>query len=305
VTLPVVHHPSDHPYTRRLPGRRTSTPVWKPGALAGQGIRIVHLHFGFETLEPRDVSSWIAELRAHNIRLVYTAHDLDNPHLIDQRGHRRLLELVVGAADRVLTLTGRAAAELTSLGATVTVVPHPHVVPLRRMVCRHHRSRGALYVHAATCRPNLDVELLVSVAARLAPVAGLRVHIRSPLDDRRGELATRLGSIPGVALDLSARLDDAALWDRIDRASAVLLPYRWGTHSGLLEAGRDLATPVLATPISTLIDQGATALDPQDPIGSLERCRGLPSTSIVERLMQRRHVVAAHRRMYRELLGAA
>jgi hypothetical protein len=205
----------------------------------------------------------------------------------------------------VLTLTGRAAAELTSLGATVTVVPHPHVVPLRRMVCRHHRSRGALYVHAATCRPNLDVELLVSVAARLAPVAGLRVHIRSPLDDRRGELATRLGSIPGVALDLSARLDDAALWDRIDRASAVLLPYRWGTHSGLLEAGRDLATPVLATPISTLIDQGATALDPQDPIGSLERCRGLPSTSIVERLMQRRHVVAAHRRMYRELLGAA
>jgi hypothetical protein len=304
VTLPVVHQPSDHPYTRRLPGWRTPAPVWEPAALATREVRIVHLHFGFEALEPDDVSSWIDELRAHDIRLVYTAHDLDNPHVSDQRRHRRLLELVVGAADRVLTLTRPAAEALASLGATVAVVPHPHVVPLRRMIRRHHGSAGALYVHAATCRPNLDVDLLVDVAARLAPV-GLSVHLRLPLDARGSELASRLGSIPGVRLDLTTRLDDAALWDRIDRASALFLPYRWGTHSGLLEAGRDLATPVLATPISTLIDQGAMALDPLDPIGSLERCRGLPPTSIVDRLQQRRHVVGAHRRLYRELLGSA
>jgi hypothetical protein len=280
-------------------------PVWDPAALARRGIRVVHLHFGYEMLDPGQLSSWIDELHAHRVSLVYTAHDLDNPHLVDQRRHRQLLELVVGAADVVLTLTDHAARQLAAIGATAVVVPHPHVVPLRRMLRRRRRTGGSMYVHAATCRPNFDIDLLVRVATRVAPTTGLRVHVRTPFDVRRAELAARLGPIAGVHLEACERLDDAALWHRIGHASAVVLPYRWGTHSGLLEAARDLATPVLAAPIGALVEQGATALDPDDPLGSLDRSRGRPPISVVDRLRQRRHVVRTHERLYRDLLGAA
>ena len=41
----------------------------------------------------------------------------------------------------------------------------------------------------------------------------------------------------------------------------MLLPYRWGTHSGLLEAAHDLGTPVLAPAFGGFGDQGATTYD--------------------------------------------
>ena len=49
----------------------------------------------------------------------------------------------------------------------------------------------------------------------------------------------------------------------------MVLPYRWGTHSGLLEAAHDLGTPTLAPAFGGYADQGAHVVDAADLAGSV------------------------------------
>ena len=62
-------------------------------------MRIVHLHFGFETRSVAEVDGWVGALHTAGIRLVHTVHDVDNPHLVDQAPHHALLDLLAARAD--------------------------------------------------------------------------------------------------------------------------------------------------------------------------------------------------------------
>ena len=44
---------------------------------------LVHLHFGFDQLTPEGVRRWLAELADAELPLVFTVHDLRNPHHLD------------------------------------------------------------------------------------------------------------------------------------------------------------------------------------------------------------------------------
>ena len=65
---------------------------------------------------------------------------------------------------------------------------------------------------------------------------GARPH-PDAADGTAGEVADRLGAHPDVIVQLGGRLSDHELWRRIGGARAVLLAYRWSTHSGLLQRG--------------------------------------------------------------------
>ena len=166
--------PARPPVHRRLPGRRTPTPVWDPAALAAQGIRIIHLHFGFEMLDVGHLSSWIDEVRAHRIRLVHTVHDLDNPHLTDQRRHRELLELVVGSADLVCTLTADAATSAGAAGCD----RHRRSPSARRPDAPHGPTSST--VERIDLRPRRDVSTEPRQRAARARRRPARAHVRRP-----------------------------------------------------------------------------------------------------------------------------
>ena len=96
------------------------------------------------------------------------------------------------------------------------------------------------------------------------------------------------------------RLGDDELWDRLGGAELVLLPYRWGTHSGLLEAAHDLGTPVLAPAFGGFADQGAHVYH-GDPAARVARAIAAPPTVTVEdRRRARRRLRTAHRRLHAE-----
>src|SRR5690606_6296306 len=61
----------------------------------------------------------------------------------------------------------------------------------------------------------------------------------------------------GVHLLVAPRLDDDELWDYLEGLDVSVLPYAWGTHSGWVEACRDLGTWVLAPEVGHLLEQGA------------------------------------------------
>ena len=188
----VAHLPATHPYVHNACGsaRRQPVDVWDVDSLRASGVRVVHVHFGFETRTASDLARWASSLRRTGIGLMHTVHDLDNPHLVDQAPFHRAVEVLVDAADRLLTLTPTAATEVTArFGRRPDVVPHPHVVPLDRMLRRHTGPRRGVYVHAATMRPNLDVELVESLATCARDVGGVRVHVRRGFERSRARRA--------------------------------------------------------------------------------------------------------------------
>jgi len=269
----IVSVPCDHPYVRHLEAptgpvrahRLPDPPV--PGAPAGQwwpspvldpswvrahadDVDLVHLHFGFEHRTAEQLSEWVAALRVHGRPLVLTVHDLTNPHLTDQAPHRAALDVLVPAAAQVLTLTPGAAAEIRERwGRPVTVVPHPHVVDLGRMVQPRPPSDGFVIGLHAKPRAGNDPEAV------------------------RGPLARAVADLPGVSLHPGprpGRLSDADLWDHLSGLDALVLAYRWGTHSGFVEACHDLGTTVIAPRTGHLAQQAPVVSYDLDLPGSLE-----------------------------------
>jgi hypothetical protein len=159
-------------------------------------------------------------------------------------------------------------------------------------------------VHAATCRPNLDLDAVARLVARPTrrPVV---VHVRptAPVAALAG--LERLARTGRLHLDARPRLADAELWTRLATAELVVLPYRWGTHSGLLEAAHDLGTPVLAPAFGGYADQGAHTYD-DDPAGAVDRAvAGPPATTVAGRRRQRRELRRRFVEVHRRALAAS
>jgi len=303
----VLQQPARHPYVDRLaPAAREVTvdDIWDVAAWGSTPVDIVHVHFGFETLGADGLDAWIAAIRRRGAALVFTLHDVDNPHLQDQGPYHRLVTRLLAGADRVVTLTPTAARAAAALGARgpVEVVSHPHVVPFE-VIARWSTAGAArrnVYVHAGTIRPNFDVGLLraIAIAARELPDLELVVHVRT---GAAGADEVAAAVKPGRArVVVEERPDDEELWARLAGARVVALPYRWGTHSGLVEAAHDLGTPALAPACGAYGDQGAVALRRDDIVGSL--CRALrhrPPVTPAGRRRQLAAVVDRHRQLYR------
>lgn len=191
---------------------------------------LLHVHFGFEHLSPGELE---AVVRALDVPLVLTVHDLQNPHLHDQRPHDEALAVLLCAAAEVVTLTPGAAAEVARRsGRVATVLPHPHVVPLERIARPRPPRTGVVAVHRKA-RANVDAEAVLPVVRDV------------------------VAALPGASLHpgLDRRLSDDALWDHLDAVDVLVLPYLFGTHSGFVEACHDLGTAVVAPRVGHLAEQ--------------------------------------------------
>ena len=301
----VRHHPSRHPFVENLWGTSAaSTSVWDVGALAADGVDVVHLHFGFEHRSSAEMAWWLDDLDVAGIALVHTVHDVDNPHLTDQTDYRRSVGALVERAGAVSTLTPAAAVDIRrSWHRDAAVLPHPNVVPLAEMTRRRRRDRHGVYVHVASGRPNVDLAVLDRLGrARRRP--SLLIHARPTAP--AGLLAElhRLVSWGRVELEVRPRLGDRELWDRLGSAELLFLPYRWGTHSGLLEAAHDLGTPVLAPAFGGYGDQGAHTFD-DDPVAAIDDAvAGRPNVDASRRREARRTSRAAYELLYRQATAA-
>lgn len=282
-TIRVASVPAGHVYVRHLSppggdrvvrlvdprpcGAPSGSQQWWPPAMLEPGwvdehagaFDVFHLHFGFDTQTPSGLRAFIAALRRNGKPLVYTLHDLVNPHHRDEGEHRAQLDVLVPAADRLITLTPGAAEVIAARwGRSALVLPHPHVVGGAGLVRpRPERDTFTVGMHAKSIRPNMDplpvARVLADAVAEL-PDATLRVDCHPEIDDPASHWYAPgvLGELREMArkerLHLSVHdyFDDEALWDYLINLDVSVLPYRFGTHSGWLEACHDLGTAVVA-----------------------------------------------------------
>ncbi len=343
----VASVPSNHVYVRhlsppdgrgrvvRLPdpvsdGRAAGAPWWPPRVLDpawvedhADDVDLVHVHFGFDAESPEALASWVETLRAHGKPLVLTVHDLRNPHHEDAALHDAQLGVLVGAADALVTLTPGAAREIAARwGRDALVLPHPHVVPVDRLARPRPVHEGFVVgVHCKSLRAGMDPGPVVETAARtLARLAGarLRVDVHTDVMARDGahhdpRLARTLeGLADDGLLDLHVHdyFSDDELFDYLSGLDVSVLPYRFGTHSGWLEACHDLGTTVLAPDCGHYAEQRPclvyTPGDPASLTTALESAhaeRFAWRARATDRLEERHRLAAAHEELYAAVLA--
>lgn len=229
---------------------------------------LMHVHFGFDAVSPDDLADVVSSLRRHGRPLVVTVHDLRNPHHVEQGLHDAQLGVLVEAADAVLTLTPGAAAEIAGRwGREAIVVPHPHVVEEPRLSQERVPHPGfVIGVHAKSLRAGMDpLPVIEEIVATLPDLPGARLRVDAHTDvmtpghpRHAVELEPRLRELAGrglVDLHVHDYFTDGELWHYLQSLDVSVLPYRFGTHSGWLEACYDLGTTVLVPDCGYYADQ--------------------------------------------------
>jgi hypothetical protein len=313
--------------------RRAAGQWWPPVMLSPEWVRdhrrdfdIFHVHFGFDALAQDELRGLVRALRSAGKPLVYTVHDLRNPHHGDRRAHDAQLDVLVPAAEVLITLTAGAAAEITArYGRRPVVLPHPHVVPLGRIRSRRRPGGGFVVgVHAKSLRPSMDPVPVIRALAEVVtglPAGRLRVDIHHDVFDPGGMRhdAAVAGYLRRAAredqIDLRVHdcFSDAGLWAYLESLDVSVLPYRFGTHSGWLEACHDLGTIVVAPTCGYIAQQrpclrythderGLDARSLQEAV--LEAYRRPPrwQATAAQRRRERAAIAAAHRSLYEGLV---
>ncbi|QEE62615.1 glycosyltransferase [Salinibacterium sp. dk2585] len=319
------------------PQRSTISTWWPPVMLDpawvrdAEGVDIFHVHFGFDSRSPAALRELVAELRRRGIPLVYTVHDLRNPHHDTTTEHDAQLDALIPAADALITLTEGAAKEIaTRWGRTAHVLPHPHVVDLgtaARLRLEKPVSDGdfRVGVHVKSLRAGMDplpvIRTLSATVARLddavLQVDGHRDVLEADGARYSRELAEFLraeADAGRVDLRIHDYFSDDELWHYLASLDVSVLPYRHGTHSGWLEACRDLGTTVVAPTCGYYADQGPVLSYGHDRSGfdgeALAEAIRLAyaerpdfSASLDSRREQRNMLAREHARIYSELLS--
>jgi beta-1,4-mannosyltransferase len=319
-------HPDD---PRRSAEQRWWPPVMlRPEWAETADIDVFHVQFGFDTCTPDDLHELVGVLRRRGIPLVFTVHDLRNPHHADRREHDAQLDVLVPAADAVITLTAGAAAEIARRwGVEAAVLPHPHVVDLERArALRERPGTGPWTVglHVKSLRASMDpLAVLPTLVDQVAAMPDARLLVNGHRDVLEDGGARRDDALASYLRDAERRgelelhvhdyLSDDELWDYLARLDVSVLPYRFGTHSGWLEACRDLGTTVVAPDCGFYADQGPVLsyalgedrFDPESLRTALLAARTdpPPAADLDARARQRDEVAAAHLRLYRRLVG--
>jgi glycosyltransferase involved in cell wall biosynthesis len=289
---------------------------------------VFYVHFGFDAMDTAALSRLVDVLRSAGKPLIYTVHDLRNPHHTDPRQHDEHLDVLIPAADAVLTLTPGAARVISDRWhRDAQVVPHPHVVELdrlRRPLLRREPEDGfVMGVHAKSVRPSMDPLAVIRVLAetvRDLPDAKLRVNVHHDVMDPssrnyqpelHGYLAT--AATRDLELHVHDCFSDDELWAYLSDLSVSVLPYRFGTHSGWLEACRDLGTTVIAPDCGFYAEQQPCLSYSQNEqrldADSLARAvtqayhkRPVWRSTFTERQRQRQDLASVHRDLYESLL---
>lgn len=349
-TIRVASVPANHVYVRHLSppegdrvtrladprpcGAPSGSQQWWPPVMLDPGwvdehadsFDVFHVHFGFDAQAPAVLSELLAALRKNGKPLVYTVHDLANPHHLDEGEHRAQLDVLIPGADRLITLTPGAAQEIAAQwGRAATVLPHPHVVELEGLFRpRPRQDAFTVGLHAKSIRPNMDPLPVVRVIADVLPElpgAVLRVDCHPDVDDPEshwyapGVLDELRGMSREGRLELSVHdyFDDDALWDYLIGLDVSVLPYRFGTHSGWLEACHDLGTTVIAPSCGFYAQQrpclvyghdrqGLDAASLRDAVRTAYQERPTWRADPVERGAERFRIARAHETLYEELL---
>lgn len=304
---------------------RSLPPMLDPRRLAHEvrdrGGEFDVLHVADETLRDRrdELEDVAAAVRGGATRLVVTVRHIDDPYAGHAREHLDRLNLVIPAADAVVTYSDAAAEVLDHhYGRDVVVIEAPPLL-LDRELPTHERT-DEFVVGAAVddLPPSIDVrDVVVAIRAALPDQVADRVSIRiepavlDPAHPRHdGEVISWLREHEADGLVELVTDEDPAAW--LTRIDTLVLAHRRGSHDPWHDAARQVGVPVVSPAVgfvreerlTVVLDQPlltADALEPHLAVLRDQRPRWQPSPRM--RQTHLAHVKAAHQQLYHQVVA--
>ena len=264
---------------------------------------VMHVHFGFDALSPDHLATSSRRCAAPARRSSSPCTTCATRTTTSARLHDAQLDVLVEAADAVITLTPGAAAEIAARWGREAVVA---AAPPRRRRAARCRGRGPCprRIRRRACTPRACAPAWTrcrssrSLAERLPDLPGARLRVDAHTDvmtpgfaRHDPELAPRCSELADrglVDLHVHDYFTDDELWDYLQALDVSVLPYRFGTHSGWLEACHDLGTTVLAPDCGYYAEQ-------RPCLTYAARLRGPATPPALEAAVPRRRLRAAPR----------
>lgn len=306
----VAHVPGDHPYVDAVdPDAVRLTDPWTAATAARRRVDVLHVHFGFEQLSVEQLGTWIDDVHAAGIRIVHTVHDIDNPHLVDQRDHHRRTRCLVEWADAVTTLTSSAADEIERRwGRRPAVIAHPEIAGRADIIRTRSHSRGQHHalMWLGTLRANIDR----AAAAEFVrdPSCDVVVVVRSDAWSRCDPVLRRILDRSDrdrrIVLKVISRPSDRSLADLVAAAGVLVLPYAWGTHSGLVELATDLGVPTVVPSGGSHHDQGAVSCSRFDLMTTAAQAVECPPSVVREAHRRTASIRMTHSDLYESVVAS-
>ena len=244
---------------------------------------LIHVHFGYEHRTADEVRELVALWRSNGRRLVVTVHDLHNPHEADPGEHLARTGVLVQAADAVLTLTHSAAAEIACRwGVRAEVLAHPPIADPESPHRARSSPRGPVQWNAAVfpkigranCDPDTPMQALAAVTRRTPHLAA---HAFLPVEPAAGTGGREVDidescrdewdRHPRLHLHRVDEPSDDELFAELAHLDLLVLPYRFGTHSGWIELCRDLGVAVVVPDCGHYFDQAQGMLAARYRVG--------------------------------------
>lgn len=279
----VVHAPARTPYARKLTGKHVEI----VNGTAPHGTEVVPRDMSLRWLLEHRPFTWFDVLHLHHVefdhlptlkavlaecarshrRVIFTAHDVD-PVFSGTLDYHRKLRALVDARVPFVCLTETSRAEIHrrfgSQARTVTI-PHGYVVPPSAVPAHRPSDTGqARYFLFGALRENRDISTVLYNwrFGRHQQDTSLSVLLRAPgrinlqqEQDRWAELSATATSEPRLQIDVLSFPTDQEVVEAALTCDALILPYRWGSHSGQLELAFDLGLVPVASAVGYLRDQ--------------------------------------------------
>lgn len=279
----VVHAPARTPYARKLTSEHVA--IVNGTALLGEEVvprdmslrwlldhrpftwfDVLHLHH----IEFDDISvlkSVLSECSRSRRRVVFTAHDVDPIFSGRIDYHRKLRTLSEGRVPFVC-LTEASRTEIhRRLGTAVPTVTVPHGYVIEPNIVPHDRTTKGDHVRYfmfGALRENRDIATALYNwrFGHRQQRTSLSVLLRAPghismrqEQDRWALLSTMAAAEPRLRVEVMPFPSDGDVANAAAGCDALILPYRWGSHSGQLELAFDLGLVPVASAVGYLRDQ--------------------------------------------------
>lgn len=279
----VVHAPARTPYARKLTSPyieivnetiaidaevvpRDMSLKWLLSHRPFDWFDVLHLHHvEFDNLDVLEAT--LSECSLAGKRVVYTAHDI-NPVFTPESDYRQKQEMLADQSIAWVCLTDASRRDVEQrFGPCVrtSTIPHGYVVPpTTRVLPIDGLDRRPKYFLFGALRENRDIPTVLYNwrFGRRQRDATLSLLLRSPgyvqlqSEKERWALISAMAAVePRLHIEvLPFPTDDDVMMAAL-ACNALILPYRWGSHSGQLELAFDLALLPVASGVGYLRDQ--------------------------------------------------
>lgn len=292
--LRIAHVPLNTPANRKLvaPGRfRPCNDDGHPGGIAipsnvsvqwllqrledaavRDAFDVLHIHFGLEDAPVASLAAVCAAMRSAGKPVVYTCHELESVHGMDQAHYSAALRCLIAHATAVTVMTEAAKCALVARfpesATRVHVVPHGYVLPPNSPLfgSATRRTGAPAMLSFGSFRENR--ELLATSINTLFVARSVNAHFTvatKPIAGRRANAATlaclsMVDNAPNADLLMQSQYSDQEVAQLFAGADFVLLPYRTAGHSGQLALALDVGAIPVLTDVGFLKPQYAESI---------------------------------------------